>query len=64
MDVGFVLKIAAIGLIVAVINQILAKSGREDYALITALAGIIAALLMLMPKLIELYSSAKDTFNL
>ncbi len=64
MDVAFVVKIAAIGLIVAVINQILARSGRDDYALLTALAGIIAALLMLIPKIYELYSSATSIFNL
>ena len=64
MDVGFVIKIAVIGIIVAVINQILARSGRDDYALLTALAGIVAALLMLLPKLYELYSSATSVFSL
>lgn len=49
MDISFIYKIAAIGLITAVINQILQKSGKEEYTLITTIAGIIIVVLMLLP---------------
>ena len=64
MDVIFLLKIAAIGLIVAVMYQVLARSGREEYAMLTALTGIIVILSMLLPKVIELVSSVESIFNL
>ena len=50
MDIAFVFKIAAVGIVVAVLNQILSKSGRDDYAMLTTIAGILVALLMLLPK--------------
>ncbi|MCQ2470697.1 MAG: stage III sporulation protein AC [Clostridia bacterium] len=57
-----VIKIALIGIIVAVLNQILARSGRDEYAMLTVLAGIVAVVLMLMPELKELYSSITSVF--
>ena len=64
MDILFLLKIAAIGLIVAVLYQVLARSGREEYAMLTALTGIIVILAMLLPKVLELISSVESIFNL
>lgn len=64
MDILFLLKIAAIGLIVAVLYQVLARSGREEYAMLTALTGIIVILAMLLPRIIELISSVESIFNL
>ncbi len=58
-----VIKIALTGIIVAVLNQILSRSGRDDYAMITVLAGIVAVALMLLPELKELYSSASSLFG-
>ena len=52
-----VIKIAAVGLIVAVLQQILSRSGRDEYAILTVLAGILAVLAMLLPELKELYNS-------
>ena len=52
-----VIKIALTGIIVAVLGQILSRSGRDEYAMLTVLAGIVAVVLMLLPKLGELYSS-------
>ena len=49
MDISFIYKIAAIGLITAVINQILQKSGKEEYTIIITVAGIIIVALMLLP---------------
>ncbi len=64
MDILFLLKTAAIGLIVAVLYQVLARSGREEYAMLTALTGIIVILAMLLPKILELISSVESIFNL
>lgn len=49
MDISFIYKIAAIGLITAVINQILQKSGKEEYTIIITVAGVIIVALMLLP---------------
>ncbi len=61
---GLVMKIAAVGIIVAVLQQILSRSGRDEYAMLTVLAGIIAVIAMLIPELKELYSSVNDVFGL
>ena len=58
------LVIAAVGLIVAVLNQILQKSGRDDYAMLTAVAGILVVLMMLLPKLQEMMRTARSVFGL
>ncbi len=64
MDVDLILKIAGIGLIVAVINLLLAKSGRDEQALMTTLAGIVVVLLMLIPQMGGLINTIKDLFGL
>ncbi|MGN0636330.1 MAG: stage III sporulation protein AC [Acutalibacteraceae bacterium] len=64
MDIAFVFKIAAVGIIVAVLNQILSKSGRDDYAMLTAIAGILVVLMMLLPKLQALYRTVRSVFDL
>ena len=64
MDILFLLKIAAIGLIVAVLYQVLSRSGRDEYAMLTALTGIIVILSMLLPKVLDLFSSVESIFNL
>ena len=51
MEVDFIFKIAAIGIIVAVLNIVLVRSGREDQAMFTTLAGVIVALMMLIPQM-------------
>lgn len=58
-----VIKIAAVGIIVAVLQQILSRSGRDEYAMFTVLAGILAVIAMMIPELKDLYSSASSTFN-
>ncbi|MBR5773277.1 MAG: stage III sporulation protein AC [Clostridia bacterium] len=64
MDVDLILKIAGIGIIVAVINLLLAKSGRDEQALMTTLAGIVVVLLMLIPQMGGLIDSIKEMFGL
>lgn len=59
-----VIKIAAVGIIVAVLQQILSRSGRDEYAMLVVLAGLIAAVAMLIPELKELYSSASSVFGM
>ena len=48
MDVNFIFKIAAVGIIVAVLNTLLVRSGRDDQAMLTTLAGVIVVLMMLI----------------
>lgn len=62
-NMELVIKIALTGIIVAVLNQILSRSGRDEYAMITVLAGIVAVILMMLPDLKELYSSAESVFG-
>ena len=64
MDVDFIFKIAAIGIIVAVLNQLLVRSGREDQAMLTSLAGLCVVLLMLIEVIGELFSTIKSIFGL
>ena len=59
-----VIKIAAVGIIVAVLREILSRAGRDEYGLLTVLAGIIAVAAMLIPSLKELYESAGSAFEL
>lgn len=63
MDVNFIFKIAAIGIIIAVLNTILIRSGRDDQAMLTTLAGVIVVLMMIIPQIRELFSSVKDLFD-
>lgn len=59
-----VIKIAAVGIIVAVLQQILSRSGRDEYAMLVVLAGLIAVVAMLIPELNDLYSSATAVFGI
>jgi len=64
MDVDFVFKIAAIGIIVAVLNQVLHRSGREEQAMLTTLAGLIVVLMMIIHQISDLFSTVKYLFGL
>lgn len=64
MDVNLIFKIAAIGIIVSVLNTVLMRSGREDQAMLTTLAGVIVVLMMLIPEIGDLFSTVKSLFNL
>lgn len=64
MDIDLVFKIAAIGIIVAVLNQLLIRSGREDQAMMTTLAGLIVVLSMLVEEISELFVTIKALFRL
>lgn len=64
MDVNFIFKIAAVGIIVAVLNTLLVRSGRDDQAMLTTLAGVIVVLMMLIPKIQDLFGTVKQLFDL
>ena len=64
MDIDFIFKIAAIGIIVAVLNQLLTRSGRDDQAMLTTLAGLVVVLFMVVQIIAELFDTIKDLFGL
>ena len=64
MDVDFIFKIAAIGIIVAVFNQLLIRSGREDQALMTTIAGLIVVMMMIIGEISNLFDTVKKMFDL
>lgn len=64
MEVELIFKIAAIGIIVAVFNQLLIRSGREDQAMMTTIAGLIVVLMMIVYEISDLFSTVKSLFDL
>lgn len=64
MDVDLIFRIAAIGIIVAVLNQVLIRAGREEQAMMTTLAGIIVVLMMLIYEINDLFQTVKSVFRL
>ena len=64
MEVDLIFKIAAIGIIVAVLNQLLIRSGREDQAMMTTLAGLVVVLSILVNQISVLFVSIKSLFAL
>ena len=64
MDIDRVFKIAATGIIVAVLNQLLIRSGREDQAMMTTLAGLIVVLTMLVGQISDLFILIQTLFDL
>ncbi len=64
MDVDLIFKIAAIGILVAVLNLLLVRSGREEQALMTTLAGLVVVLMMLVQQISDLFELVKNLFSL
>ena len=64
MDVDLIFKIAAIGILVAVLNLSLVRSGRDEQALLTTLAGLIVVLMMLLQQISDLFDLVKSLFSL
>lgn len=64
MDVDFIFKIAAIGIIVTVLHQLLVRSGREEQAMLTSLAGLVVVLLMVVNAISDLFVTVKNLFGL
>ena len=64
MEVSLIFKIAAVGILVSVISQILKQSGREEHAFLTSLAGLLLVLFWIVPYIYELFETIKDLFSL
>ena len=64
MNVDLIFKIAAIGIIVAVLNLLLVRSGREEQAMLTTLAGLIVVLFMIVGQISALFDTIQSVFNL
>lgn len=64
MDVDFIFRIAAIGILVAVLNQVLARSGRDEQAMMTTLAGLVVVLMLVVQKISDLFILVKGLFGL
>ena len=64
MEVDLIFQIAAIGIIVAVLNQLLVRSGREEQAMMTTLAGLLVVLMMIIREIDALFQAVKSIFSL
>lgn len=64
MEVELIFKIAAVGILVSVISQVLKHSGREEQAFLTSLAGLLLVLYWIIPYISELFQSIKDMFSI
>ena len=63
MDIDLVFKIAAVGIVVAVLNQLLIRSGREDQAMLVSLAGLITTMMLLVREISSLFDLIKSLFG-
>ena len=64
MSVNLIFKIAAVGILVSVLSQVLKYSGREEHAFLTSLAGLILVLFWILPYIYELFETIKKLFSL
>ena len=64
MDVDLIFKIAAIGIIVSVLNQVLSRAGRDEQAMMTTLAGLVVVLMMVVQEIAQLFTMVKTLFHL
>lgn len=64
MGVNLIFKIAAVGILVSVLGQMLKHSGREEQAFLTSLAGLILVLFWIVPYIYDLFESIRDLFSL
>ena len=63
MDVDLIFKIAAVGIIVSILNQVLVRSGREEQATMTSLAGLVVVLMIVVQRIAELFDMVKTLFE-
>ena len=64
MDINIVFQIAAVGILVAVLNQVLIRAGREEQAMMTTLAGLVVVLMILVREISDLFTLIKSLFGL
>ena len=63
MEIDLIFKIAAVGIIVSILNQVLVRSGREEQATMTSLAGLVAVLMIVVQRIAELFELVKTLFH-
>ena len=63
MDVELIFKIAAVGIIVSILSQVLTRSGRDEQATMTTLAGLVVVLMILAQRIADLFQLVKDLFE-
>lgn len=63
MEIDLIFKIAAIGIIVSILNQVLVRSGREEQATMTTLAALVVVLMLVVEKIAELFQLVEQLFN-
>ena len=63
MDIDLIFKIAAIGMIVSILNQVLSRSGRDEQATMTTLAGLVVVLMMVVREIADLFDLVKSLFH-
>jgi len=64
MNVDLIFRIAAIGILVSVLNQVLSRSGRDEQATMTTLAGLVVVLMMVVQEISDLFDMVKNLFGL
>ena len=63
MEIDLIFKIAAVGLIVSILNQVLVRSGREEQATMTSLAGLVVVLMIVVQRISDLFELVKSLFH-
>lgn len=63
MGVDLIFRIAAIGILVSILNQVLIRSGREEQAMLTTLAGLVVVLMMVIKEIVNLFDTVKAIFQ-
>ncbi len=63
MDIDLIFKIAAVGIIVSILNQVLTRSGREEQATMTTLAGLVVVLMIVVERIADLFALVKSLFG-
>ena len=63
MEIDLIFKIAAVGIVVSILNQVLVRSGREEQATMTSLAALVVVLMIVVPKIAALFDLVKDLFQ-
>lgn len=64
MEVQLIFKVASIGIVVAVLHQLLMRSGREDQAMLTSLAGLVVVLMIVLSEISEMFGTIQTMFGL
>ena len=64
MEIELIFKIAAVGIIVSILNQVLVRSGREEQATMTTLAGLVVVLMLMISEIGELFETVRETFGI